>query len=560
MIIIHLDIKRKKAEAFRENSSLKSEITKRDNEINSLKHEVEEMNQNLTDAFSRLDEKENELETLDTEKQAVQKERDELRLSLDKQKHEASSVQKSFEQRSSEIDRLGKELKFATEKKHMLEVEGRNNQERNRELAKTKTQLQQEIDELRKLLASVNKELNRYKGESQCLEGLKQNLEKERDWAIGEYVESRNTAETLRREKEKHIEDNNTLRTELNTLKELLNQNRKQLRMLEEKNSTINRSLKQYERSGEDIIDENSRLKNENQALNTKLTRMQNESLSEVTEKYTQSVKLRAELDAVRNELRKRNKAFDTQSSTASSDYEFPSTENSKKELALLKAQIEKLTEDEAKVKAELNTTKNKFQVYMKDRSRIETELRDKSLELEREKSTIQGLEREKSLLQSRVDRLKSSNSKRMESIGSDHKNKVNYLEHQLKALKTTHGLELEAKKVEIDSLNRQIQLATSVERSRKFLAPSVSEVEADKKNKTNESEKELKIMQEKFRLKIKLYEKEIEFINLKYSLEVTKNEKGTSDEVDNIQHDMKMVEKEKIELKSEWRNKFGDV
>jgi len=66
--------------------------------------------------------------------------------------------------------------------------------------------------------------------------------------------------------------------------------------------------------------------------------------------------------------------------------------------------------------------------------------------------------------------------------------------------------------------------------------------------------------MQEKFRLKIKLYEKEIEFINLKYSLEVTKNEKGTSDEVDNIQHDMKMVEKEKIELKSEWRNKFGDV
>ena len=520
-----LDIKRKKAEASKENSVLKSDVTKRDNEIKSLKHEVEEMNQNLTDAFSRLDEKENELENLDNEKQALQKDRDELRLSLDEQKHEALNVQKSFEQRSSEIDRLGKELKFATEKKNILEIEGRDNQVKNRELAKTKSQLQQETDELKKLLASVNKQVNRYKGESQCLEGLKQNLEKERDRAIGEYVESRNTAEILRREKEKHIEDNNTLRSELNASKELLNEKRKELRILEEKNTALKRSLKQYERNGEGFIEENSRLKIENQALNTKLTRMQNETLSEVTEKYTQSVKLRAELDAVRSELQKRNKAFDTQSSTASGDFELAGTESSKKELALLKAQIEKLTEDEAKVKAELNTTKNKFQVYMKDRSRIENELRDKSLELEREKSTVQGLEREKSLLQSRVERLKSSNSKRMENIDSDHKNKINYLEHQLKALKTTHDLELETKKVEIDSLNRQIQLATSVERSRKFLAPSASDVETVENNsKTNDSEKELKIMQEKFRLKSQLYEKEIEFTNLKDSLVLAKN------------------------------------
>ena len=556
-----LDIKRKKAEASKENSVLKSDVTKRDNEIKSLKHEVEEMNQNLTDAFSRLDEKENELENLDNEKQALQKDRDELRLSLDEQKHEALNVQKSFEQRSSEIDRLGKELKFATEKKNILEIEGRDNQVKNRELTKTKSQLQQETDELKKLLASVNKEVNRYKGESQCLEGLKQNLEKERDRAIGEYVESRNTAEILRREKEKHIEDNNTLRSELNASKELLNEKRKELRILEEKNTALKRSLKQYERNGEGFIEENSRLKIENQALNTKLTRMQNETLSEVTEKYTQSVKLRAELDAVRSELRKRNKAFDTQSSTASGDFELAGTESSKKELALLKAQIEKLTEDEAKVKAELNTTKNKFQVYMKDRSRIENELRDKSLELEREKSTVQGLEREKSLLQSRVERLKSSNSKRMENIDSDHKNKINYLEHQLKALKTTHDLELETKKVEIDSLNRQIQLATSVERSRKFLAPSASDVETVENNsKTNDSEKELKIMQDKFRLKIQLYEKEIEFINLKYSLVLAKNEEGTSDEVDKILKDMTIVENEKTELKSEWKNTFGDL
>lgn len=191
----------------------------------------------------------------------------------------------------------------------------------------------------------------------------------------------------------------------------------------------------------------------------------------------------------------------------------------------------------------------------MKDRSRIENELREKSQELERERSTVQSLEREKSLLQTRVDRMKSSSSKRAESAASDHKNKVNYLEQQIKALKTTHALELEAKKVENDSLTRQIELLSSVERSRKFLDPD--ETAADENN-NQEKEAEIQALKNQFRLRSHIYEKEIEFINLKYSLVVAENEENSSgEEIKKILHDMSMIEREKQHLKLEWQEMF---
>ena len=197
----------------------------------------------------------------------------------------------------------------------------------------------------------------------------------------------------------------------------------------------------------------------------------------------------------------------------------------------------------------------------MKDRARIENELREKSVELERERSLSQNLEREKSLLQSRVDRLKAAGSKRAENAASDHKNKISYLEQQVKALKTTHALDMEAKRVEVDSLTRQIELANSVEQSKKFLVDSPvanDNNEVDENNNTI-SEQQLRTMREQFRLKSQMYEKEIEFINLKYSLVVAENnEGGRPDEIKHILHDMSMVEREKQELDLEWENTFG--
>ena len=556
--VFFLELKKKKSELSKENTNLKNEVAKKDNEISSVKHELEEMNQNLTEAFSRLDEKEMELENSESEKQALEKECAELKLSLDVKRHDVSSAQKSVEQRKCEVERLHRELQSTVDKKTDAENNLQEMLKKNSELKKTLTVATESLNDLKKLYAGVNQDLNRFKGEVQCLESLKQNLERERDRAIAEYVESRSNVEHLRRDKEKYIEDSRALKTEVATLKDLLADTRKQVRSSEETNSELKRALNQYERNGEDIIDENARLKNDNQILQIKLTKMENETLSEVTEKYTESIRLRAEMDALRNELRKRNRAFESQSSNASS--EIDAVENShKREMIMLKTQIEKLTEEEARVKSELNTTKNKFQVYMKDRARIENELREKSLELERERSLTQNLDREKSLLQSRVDRLKAAGSKRAENAASDHKNKISYLEQQVKALKTTHALEMEAKKVELDSLTRQIELATSVEQSKKFFDLSVNNNDDEKdKNNNTAAEQQIRSMREQFRLKSQMYEKEIEFINLKYSLVLAENGEGKSEEIKNILHDMSMVEREKQELDLEWENTFG--
>lgn len=552
-------MKKKKNDVLKENTNLKNDLAKKENELSSLRHEVDEMNQNLTEAFSRLDEKEMELETTDSEKQALQRECAELKLSLDVQKRDVSTAQKVVEQRSSELERLTRELQLTGEKRGCTEKDLQDALDRNRDLKKALGETTGNLNETRNLYATANQDLNRFKGEVQCLEGLKQNLETERDKAIAEYVESRSNVEYLRREKEKFIEDGRALKSEVETLKDLLAETRKQVRGAEEGNSELKRALKQYERNGEDIIDENARLKSDNQLLQSKLTRIENETLSEVTEKYTESIRLRAEMDALRDELRKRNRAFESQSSSASS--EMDATENAhKRETTLLKTQIDNLTEEEARVKSELNTTKNKFQVYMKDRARIENELREKSLELERERTVTQNVEREKSLLQARVERLKAAAGSKRTDNASDQKNKISYMEQQIKALKTTHALEMEAKKVELDSLNRQIELAASVEQSRKYLDNNVNANDTDERDQNNNTtnEQQLQMIKEQFRLKSQMYEKEIEFINLKYSLVVAENEEGSPEEIKHIMQDMSMVEREKHELDLEWENTFG--
>ena len=114
---------------------------------------------------------------------------------------------------------------------------------------------------------------------------------------------------------------------------------------------------------------------------------------------------------------------------------------------------------------------------------------------------------------------------------------------------------------MEVDSLTRQIELATSVEKSKKFLvdSPIVNGNHEEDENNNTISEQQLRTMKEQFRLKSQMYEKEIEFINLKYSLVVAENNgEGTPGEIKHILHDMSMVEREKQELDLEWENTFG--
>lgn len=548
-----VDIKRKKSETSKENGTLKNELVKRDHEINSLKHEIEELNHNLTDAFARIDEKENEIETIETDKLYLQQDIDEIRIELEEKSQELNRLQKQHEQKTADVERMSRENKNILGKYSNMEKQMKINEERNRELTKIKNEIQDTILALKKDLEQTNHELNRYKGETECLEGLKQNLEKERDRTISEYVECRNTSEIMRRERDKYTDENITLKNNLIEQQDAVNESRKEIRLLENKNAQLKRALLQYERDGEDIVDENARLKNENQLLTAKITRMQNETLAEVTEKYTESVKLRAELDAVKNELRRRNKLLSHQSSV-SSESELSNIESThRREVTLLKSQIEKLSEEEAKMKSELNMTKNKFSIYMKDRTRIENEMKEKHQQLEREKANSQTSEREKSLLQSRLDRLKASSSKRLESAGSEHKNKVNYLEHQIKAMKTTHALEIEAKKVEIDSLTRQLQLTRNTEHSRRYLDESYSTEHSrhylggesrQSSSLTNGGsgewnnhrvETELEEMKANHSLRSDLYEKDIEIVNLKYNSLLADGE----EEEENLQHNI---------------------
>ena len=111
----------------------------------------------------------------------------------------------------------------------------------------------------------------------------------------------------------------------------------------------------------------------------------------------------------------------------------------------------------------------------MKDRVRLENEIRELKKENEIEKSKTIKAEKdlEKAINQSQRD--KKSNKKIIESYCGEYENKVSYLEQQIESTKTTHILELAAKKVEIDSLKRKlntyeqqiITLSSSSNRSR---------------------------------------------------------------------------------------------
>ena len=387
-----------------------------------------------------------------------------------------SKLKQKLEQKANDYECLEKEFRTLQLKTTAIEKQAKLMTEQLNDQNKQKEELLQENSDLQIKYEDTLKSNNKLNGEKQCLEALKINLENEREKIIKEYMECKNSYELKEHVREKLISELNESRKTVMENRELINNKNKDNRFLEDKLIDFKRQIDQKTKEYDGIYKENIKLKNNNQIANSKLAKMQDETLKEITSKYTESVKLKAELDTVKNELRRRNQFLEKQRSSVASETELITMEAQyRKEVTILKEQLDKINQENANIKTDLNLTKNKYALYMKDRVRLENEIRELKKENEIEKSRTIKAEKdlEKAINQSQRD--KKSNKKIIESYCGEYENKVSYLEQQIESTKTTHILELAAKKVEIDSLKRKlntceqqiITLSSSSNRSR---------------------------------------------------------------------------------------------
>ena len=387
-----------------------------------------------------------------------------------------SKLKQKLEQKANDYECLEKEFRTLQLKTTAIEKQAKLMTEQLNDQNKQKEELLQENSDLQIKYEDTLKSNNKLNGEKQCLEALKINLENEREKIIKEYMECKNSYELKEHVREKLISELNESRKTVMENRELINNKNKDNRFLEDKLIDFKRQIDQKTKEYDGIYKENIKLKNNNQIANSKLAKMQDETLKEITSKYTESVKLKAELDTVKNELRRRNQFLEKQRSSVASETELITIEAQyRKEVTILKEQLDKINQENANIKTDLNLTKNKYALYMKDRVRLENEVRELKTENEIEKSRTIKAEKdlEKAINQSQRD--KKSNKKIIESYCGEYENKVSYLEQQIESTKTTHILELAAKKVEIDSLKRKlntceqqiITLSSSSNRSR---------------------------------------------------------------------------------------------
>ena len=387
-----------------------------------------------------------------------------------------SKLKQKLEQKANDYECLEKEFRTLQLKTTAIEKQAKLMTEQLNDQNKQKEELLQENSDLQIKYEDTLKSNNKLNGEKQCLEALKINLENEREKIIKEYMECKNSYELKEHVREKLISELNESRKTVMENREVINNKNKDNRFLEDKLIDFKRQIDQKTKEYDGIYKENIKLKNNNQIANSKLAKMQDETLKEITSKYTESVKLKAELDTVKNELRRRNQFLEKQRSSVASETELITMEAQyRKEVTILKEQLDKINQENANIKTDLNLTKNKYALYMKDRVRLENEIRELKKENEIEKSRTIKAEKdlEKAINQSQRD--KKSNKKIIESYCGEYENKVSYLEQQIESTKTTHILELAAKKVEIDSLKRKlntfeqqiITLSSSSNRSR---------------------------------------------------------------------------------------------
>ena len=353
-----------------------------------------------------------------------------------------SKLKQKLEQKANDYECLEKEFRTLQLKTTAIEKQAKLMTEQLNDQNKQKEELLQENSDLQIKYEDTLKSNNKLNGEKQCLEALKINLENEREKIIKEYMECKNSYELKEHVREKLISELNESRKTVMENREVINNKNKDNRFLEDKLIDFKRQIDQKTKEYDGIYKEN----------------------------------IKAELDTVKNELRRRNQFLEKQRSSVASETELITMEAQyRKEVTILKEQLDKINQENANIKTDLNLTKNKYALYMKDRVRLENEVRELKTENEIEKSRTIKAEKdlEKAINQSQRD--KKSNKKIIESYCGEYENKVSYLEQQIESTKTTHILELAAKKVEIDSLKRKlntfeqqiITLSSSSNRSR---------------------------------------------------------------------------------------------
>ena len=447
----------------KEKAEVKNELQRQDKKLADSQLVITELNESIMSYQEKIARLEKTAVGLQTDKVLFRQERDEAKIDLDDTNSQLQNLKKDYRDKIHEFDKLYKNIE--NKQKHILSLEAtvKSQDSKRKELDKKIKLFEEEKLDLKASLINMQEEYNSIKRQFEMLEREAKAEKEDKEKVIENYLFCTSSIDSLEEEKRLLKSENDKLMNLVTATESRLDCSEQERRKSEQLAEDIRRKLVKQEREYQLSVNDSERLKSENNNLVKKLDELQQKTLSKVTSQHSEVIRLKAELDYMKEELDRGNKTQHPDQIRASLEKEFKTREEKyTKEITALKEKVAVSQKNESAAKSEIKLSRNKLTAYVKDRENWEEKVKSVVAEIEREKAKNDLRDKEIKSLQIKLQKEKEYYAKKVNNLEQELDSAKVLYKQQIDSQKLSHSVEIDTRKVEIDGLRRQLSLQNS--------------------------------------------------------------------------------------------------
>eukprot|EP00794_Sanderia_malayensis_P018306 gene18306-20129_t len=453
-------IKDDKKKVLKENSELANNLQRSKQKLAELESELNDSKQIILQMNDKRENIEARVLAMDTDNMIFRQERDNALTDNENLRLQLQNIKRMHEQKKQELDCKEQESSSLKGKLTLLENSYRN---KDMKIKQLQDKFEEKLEENASLKSDILSIKKNYKVQNERLEQItaeKEHTEKGKEIAMNDFMLCSSDLELLKRDFKELACDYDELKNQLRLSNDKLHTCTIECKLTGESLQASKKQLSRLQKDVDNTTKELERVKLEKLQAEEKLDQLQKKTLAEVTGQYSEVIRLKAEVDCLKEEIAK----TDETKSQSNNDAFFAESASAESilEIEQLKEQNNELQKNEVMLKSELKFIQSKLASSSKEREKWEEAIKGVVSELEREKTRTHVREKELTSVQARFQREKEFNLKKINNFQQEiEKSKINNAQ-QLASVGKTHSIELETKRLEIDSLKRLLSLNTS--------------------------------------------------------------------------------------------------
>lgn len=363
--------------ASNETNVLKNDLERAEQKISELQIALNSQNQCVSDYAHKFGRLENEMMGLETDKSIYRQERDKALDEKENLRSQLKSLKEIDDAKSKENERYKEEIKVLKNKLHLI---GQASDLKRREMEKEIEEKQIEAHNLKTLMADLKRDYHSTKEQLELFEDEVSSSLAEKERVSSNYLMVSSSFDKVKSELGELQDENSSLRAALSSSNEKIVSSEKERKFCEDNFECAKKKLSRLIRDAENTAKELKRLKEDKTSVEGKLDALQKKTLAEVTGQYSEVIRLKAEVDCLKEELTRRDQTGigndvmkrDTDDIAVQIDHSA--------ELERFNKRMKALQESEMNLKSELKLAKNKLSHYSMEREKWEDSIQGETV------------------------------------------------------------------------------------------------------------------------------------------------------------------------------------